>query len=69
MGYTNMNDEARESRKEEVVVGVGVLWRLIRGIGSWMFWKQQNLQQNQLFTKTKQINNGIKMGRGVGNDC
>ena len=38
-----MNDKPGKSREEEVVVGIGGLWRLIRGIGSRMFLKQQNV--------------------------
>jgi hypothetical protein len=64
-----MNDEPGESREEEVVVGIGGLWRLIRGTGSRMNLKQQNLKQNKSLTKTKQFNHGIRLLRGVGNDC
>jgi len=40
MRYNNMNDEPGGSREEEVVMGIGGLWRLIRGLGSRMFLKQ-----------------------------
>jgi hypothetical protein len=63
-----MNDDPEESREEEVMVGIGDLRRLVRGIGSRMFLKQQNLMQNKSLTKIKQFINGIKLLRGVGND-
>ena len=64
-----MNNEPGESREKRVVVGIGGLWRLIRGIGSRMSLKQQNLKQNKSLTKTKKFSHGINLLRGVGNDC
>jgi hypothetical protein len=64
-----MNDEPVNSREEAFVVGIGGLWRLIRGIVSQMIFKQQNLEQNKSLTIKKNLNSEIKLLRGVSNNC